>query len=80
MKSFLLEQFMMREGEGGRPTVADPLGMSSHRDKEQRERRKTAGDQSTAWRTSQRAASKRPGRFCVNCLLPAGRTKSIRGF
>lgn len=59
---------MIREGEGGRSAVADLLGMSSRCDKEQCERRKTAGDQSMTFRTSQRAALKRSGQFCVNCL------------
>lgn len=59
--SFLIRQFMIREDEGGKPTRADLLGLCSHHDKEQCERRNAAGDQSTTFSTSQRAALKRSG-------------------
>lgn len=59
--SFLIRQFMIGEGEGGKPTLADLLGLSSDYGKEQCERRKAAGDQSTAFGSSQRAALKQSG-------------------
>lgn len=49
---------MIKKGEGGKPTLADLLGLYSPHNKEQCERRKAAGDQSTTFGSSQRAALK----------------------
>lgn len=46
--------FLIWEDEGGKPTLADLLGLSFHHDKGQCERRKAAEDQSTTFSTSQR--------------------------
>lgn len=56
--SFLIKWFMIREGGGGRPTLVELLGMSSHQDKEQHGRRKTAGDQSITFTRRKRTALK----------------------
>lgn len=59
--SFLIKQFVLRKGEGGRPTLVEHLGMFSHQDKEQHGRRKTAGDQSITFTRRERAALKPSG-------------------